>query len=96
MGLTRLDYVRSMVFQSINNFLHGSRWVLGSLLFIADKFGDLSLQESESPEVIGSGTGRLPPASVRVGLINEAQLGQGSTVLGESDSDPSGDKVDHN
>jgi hypothetical protein len=50
-GLTRSDYVRSMVFQSTTKFLLGSRWVLGSLLFVADKFGDLSLQELESLEV---------------------------------------------
>jgi hypothetical protein len=43
MGLTRFDYVRSMVFQSSSNFISDSRWVLGSLLFIADKFEDLTL-----------------------------------------------------
>jgi hypothetical protein len=42
-GLTRSDYVRSMAFQSTTKFLPGSRWVLGSHLFIVDKFGDLSL-----------------------------------------------------
>jgi hypothetical protein len=88
--------VRSMAFQSASKFLPVSRWVLGYLLFIADKFGDLSLQESELPKVVGSGTDRLPLASVQVGPVNEAQLGHGSSVLGEVDSDPSGDKVDHN
>jgi hypothetical protein len=63
-GLTRSDYVRSMVFQSTTKFLPGSRWVVRSLLFIANKFGDLSLQEPESREVIGSDTGRLPLALV--------------------------------
>jgi hypothetical protein len=53
-----------MAFQSTTKFLPGSRWVLGSLLFIADKFGELILQEPESPEVIGSGSGRLPLALV--------------------------------
>jgi hypothetical protein len=43
MGLMRFDYMRSMAFQSSSKFLPGSRWVLGSLLFIADKFGDLHL-----------------------------------------------------
>jgi hypothetical protein len=47
MGLTRFIYVRSMEFDSTNKFLPGSRLVFGSLLFIADKMGDLSLQESE-------------------------------------------------
>jgi hypothetical protein len=42
-GLIRFDYVRSMVFQSATKFLPGSRWVLGSPLFINDKFGDLIL-----------------------------------------------------
>jgi hypothetical protein len=62
--LIRFDYARSMAFQSTNKFLPGSRWVLGSLLFVADKFGDLRLHEPESPEVIGSGIGYLPPALV--------------------------------
>jgi hypothetical protein len=43
MGLKRSDYIRSMAFQSTTKFLPGSRWVLGSLLFITDKFEDLSL-----------------------------------------------------
>jgi hypothetical protein len=43
MGLTRFDYVRSMAFQSTIKFLPGSRWVLRSLLFIVDKFRNLSL-----------------------------------------------------
>jgi hypothetical protein len=61
---TRSSFVRAMAFQSTTKFLPGLRWVLGSLLFIGDKFGDLNLQEHESQEVIGSGTGRLPPAPV--------------------------------
>jgi hypothetical protein len=43
MGLMRSDYVTSMAFQSTTKFLPGSRWVLGSFLFIADMFEDLSL-----------------------------------------------------
>jgi hypothetical protein len=53
-----------MVFQSTAKFLPGSRWVLGSLIFVADKFEDLSLQEPELQEVVGSGTGLFPPAPV--------------------------------
>jgi hypothetical protein len=53
--------VRAMPFQSTTKFLPGSRWVVGSVLFIADKFGDLNLQESESREVVGLGTSYLPP-----------------------------------
>jgi hypothetical protein len=53
-----------MVFQFTTKFLPGSRWVLGSLLFDADKFGDMNLQEPESSEVVESGTGHLPPAPV--------------------------------
>jgi hypothetical protein len=87
--------MRSMAFQSTAKFLPVSTWVLGSLLFIADKFGDLSLQETESREIIGSGTSHLPPAPVRVSLINEAQLRHGSNKLGKMDSDPSEDKADH-
>jgi hypothetical protein len=95
MGLTRFDYVRSMVFQSSSNFISDSRWVLGSLLFIADKFGDLTLQEPESPEVVGSGTVRVPPISAQVSLIIEAQLEHESNKSGEVELDLSGDKADH-
>jgi hypothetical protein len=63
-GLTRFQYVRPMAFQSTSKFLPVSRWVLRSFHFDADKFGDLSLQEPESHEVAGSGTGHLPPAPV--------------------------------
>jgi hypothetical protein len=56
--------VRAMVFQSTTKFLPGSRWFLGSLLFIADKFGDMNLQGPESREVVRSGTGHLPATSV--------------------------------
>jgi hypothetical protein len=66
--------VRAMTFQSTTKFLPGSRWILGSLFFIADMFGDLNLQEPKSYEVFGSGTGRLPPAPVRVKFVNEARL----------------------
>jgi hypothetical protein len=72
--------MRAMVFQSTTKFLPGLRWVLGSLLFIADNFGDLNLQDSESREV---------------SLINEAQLGHGLVMLGKTDPDPLGDKADH-
>jgi hypothetical protein len=70
------------MFQSTTKFLPSSRWVLGSLLFIADKIGDLNLMEPKLCEIIGSGTDRLPPAPVRVGLINEAQLRHESLQLG--------------
>jgi hypothetical protein len=76
--------------------LPGSRWVLGSLLFIAYKFRDLGLQEPESPKVARSGTDRLPPAPVRVGLVSKAQLRHGSSKLGKAEWDPLGDNVDHN
>jgi hypothetical protein len=94
-GLTRFDYVRSVTFQSTTKFLPSSRRVLASLLFIADKFGDLSLHELESLEIAGSGTGRVPLAPVRISLVNEAQLGHGSNILGEAESDPLEDKADH-
>jgi hypothetical protein len=93
MGLARLDYVRSMVFQSTTKFLLGSSWVHVSLLFVADKFGDLSLPEPESPSQAPTTS---PPALVRVGLINEAELKHISNALGKTDTDPSRDKVGHN
>jgi hypothetical protein len=94
-GLTRSSFVRAMSFQSTIKFLPGSKWVLGSLLFIPNMFGDLILQELESCKVIRSDTSCLPPAPVRVGLVSEAQLRHGSIQLGKMDSNPSGDKVDH-
>jgi hypothetical protein len=74
-------------------FLPDSRWFLGSLEFLTNKFGNLILQETELSEVIGSDTGRLPSTSVRVGLINEAQVGLGS--LGEKDTYSVEDRTDH-
>jgi hypothetical protein len=94
-GLTRSSFMRSMEYQSTTKFLHGSRWFLGSLQFVVDKFGDMTLQEPESRGIIGSGTGRLPPAPVQVGLVNEAHLGHGLGELGKTGSDPRGDKADH-
>jgi hypothetical protein len=46
-------------------------------------------------EVAGSGTGRLPPAMVQIGLINEEQLGHRLNELGKTDLDPAGDKANH-
>jgi hypothetical protein len=68
----RSIFVRAMTHQSTTKFLPGSRWFLGSLQFITDKFRDLTLQEPESCGIIGSGTDRLPLAPVRVSLVNEA------------------------
>jgi hypothetical protein len=56
---------------------------MGSLEFLIVKFGDLGLQGPESSEVIRSGTGHLPLAPVRVGLINRALHGHGLGSLGE-------------
>jgi hypothetical protein len=95
MGLMRSSFMRAMAFQSTVKFLPGSRWFLGSLQFVTDKFGDLNQQEPESSEVAGLGTGHLPPALVRVGLINEAQLRHGLNELGKMDLDPTRDKADH-
>jgi hypothetical protein len=53
-----------MAYQSTTKFLPGSRWFLGSLQFITNKFGDLTRQEPKSRRIIGSGTGRLPLAPV--------------------------------
>jgi hypothetical protein len=69
---------------------------MGSLEFLTDKFGDLSLQELESSEVVGSGTNRLPLALVRVCLACEAQLRHGFDVPRKTDIDPTEDKADHN
>jgi hypothetical protein len=95
MGFTRSSFMRAMAFQSTNKFLPNSRCFLGSLEFITDKFGDLSLQEQESSEVIESDTGRFPVDLVQVYVVNEAQLGHRLNVLGETDSHPAQDKVDH-
>jgi hypothetical protein len=91
----RSSFMRSMAYQSTTKFLPGSRWFLGSLQFITDKFGDLTLQEPKSCGIIRSGTGRLPLASIRVGLINEAQFRHRLSELGKTGSNPTGDKADH-
>jgi hypothetical protein len=95
MGLTRSSFMRAMAFQSTTKFLPSLRWFLGSLQFVTDKLGDLNLQEPESSEVARSGVGRLPPAPVRVGLINEAQLRKRHNELGKTDLNSAGDKADH-
>jgi hypothetical protein len=87
--------MRSMAFQSTSKFFSGSRLVFGSILFIADKMGDLSLQELESLEIVGSGIDHFPPPPARVYLTCEAQLGNGSSISGESELDPSGGNADH-
>jgi hypothetical protein len=87
--------MRAMAYQSTTKFLPDSKWFLGSLQFVTDKFGDLTLHEPESCRIIRSGIDRLPPALVRVGLISEAQLRHGHRELGKTGSDPKGDKADH-
>jgi hypothetical protein len=94
-GLMRSSYVRAMAFQSTTKFLPGLRCVLGFLLFIADMFEVLKLQEPESHEVIRSGTDCLPPALVWVDLVSEAQPGHKFIKLGKTDPDPLRDKADH-
>jgi hypothetical protein len=64
MGLMRLSFMRAMTYQSITKFLSDSRWFLGSLQFITNKFGDLTKQDPESRRIIESGTGLLPAAPV--------------------------------
>jgi hypothetical protein len=94
-GLTRSSFMRSMAYQSTTKFLPGSRWFLGSLQFVTDKFGDLTLQEAESCRIIGSGTDHLPPAPIQVGLVTEAWLRHGLCELGKTSSNPARDKADH-
>jgi hypothetical protein len=71
-GLTRFVYVRSMAFRSSSKFLPGSRLVFGSLLFIANKIGDLNLQELKSRKITRLDTDRFPLTLVQVGLTSEA------------------------
>jgi hypothetical protein len=85
--------MRTIAFQSTTKFLPSSMWFLGSLEFLTDQFGNLSFQEPELSEVIGSGTGYLPPALVCVGLVIDAQLRLGP--LGEMDTNPVEDKADY-
>jgi hypothetical protein len=94
-GLTRSSFMRAMTFQSTTKFLPSSRWFLGSVVFLTDKFGNLSLQRLELSEDSRSGTGCIPPAPVRDGPISEAQLGHGLDLLGETWMDSIGDKADH-
>jgi hypothetical protein len=64
LGLMRSSFVRAMVYHSTTMFLPGSRWFLGSLQFITDKFGDLTLQDPEFRGIVGLGTGCLPPTPI--------------------------------
>jgi hypothetical protein len=95
MGLTRSSFVKAMTFQSTTMFFSWLKLVLGSLQFVSDKFGDLSLQEPKASEVIGSSTSHLPPALVRVGQVNESQHVHRFRELGKMDLDSTGDKADH-
>jgi hypothetical protein len=95
MGLTRLSFVRATTFQSTTKFLPGSRWFLGSLEFLTDKIGNLSLQKLELGKVTGLGTDCFPPSPVWVILVNEAQLRHGLGSLGEADTNPTKDKANH-
>jgi hypothetical protein len=84
-----------MAFDSTSRFLPGSRLVFGSLLFIVDKMGDLSLHQPEWREIIRSDTDHFPLTSTRAGVACEAWLGRGSIGSGEFELGPSGDSVDH-
>jgi hypothetical protein len=89
----RSSFMRTMAFESTTKLLPGSRWFLGSLEFLTDKFGNLSLQELKLSKVVGSGNDRLLLALVWVSLINEAQFRLG--LLGETDTDPVEDRAYH-
>jgi hypothetical protein len=87
--------VRSMALKSTTKFLAGSRLVFGSLLFIADKREDLSLQEPEPPTITRSGVDPFPLTPVRVGLTCGAWPRHRSSDLGESELDHTGDCAGH-
>jgi hypothetical protein len=87
--------MRSMTFQASAKFLPGSGFVFGSLHFIANKFGDLSLQEPEQHKVSEPGTNRPPSSPARVGLTLQTRPEHGSDVLGESESDTFGENTGH-
>jgi hypothetical protein len=95
MGLTRSSFVRAMVFQSTTKFLPDSRWFLGSLEFLTDKFGNLSLQELELNKVTGSGTDRLPLDLFQVSLVNKTQPRHELGSLEKKDTYPAKVKADH-
>jgi hypothetical protein len=61
--------MRLMPFESTTKFLPDLRFVFGSLYFIANKLGDLSMQEPEQQEVSGSGADQLILTPARVSLI---------------------------
>jgi hypothetical protein len=83
------------MFESTTKFLPGSMLVFGSLLFIADKLGDLNLQEPKPQAITGSGNDWFPPTPVQVGLTYQAQHKHESSKLGESESDLSRDSAGH-
>jgi hypothetical protein len=84
-----------MMFQASAKFLPGSGFVFGSLHFIANKLGDLSLQEPEQQKVLEPGTNRPPSSPARVGLTLQTRPEHGSDVLGEFESDTFRENTDH-
>jgi hypothetical protein len=49
-GLTGINDVRSIAFKTLAKFSPGTRFVYGSLHFVANRLGDLSMQEPEQQE----------------------------------------------
>jgi hypothetical protein len=92
----RFIYVRSMTFRSTSKLFPFSRLVFISLLFIADKMGNLSLKVHEPMEDAGSDADRFLPTPFQVGLACRAQFKLGSSKMGELELDPSRDCIDHN
>jgi hypothetical protein len=64
--------VRSIAFKSSTKFLLGSRFIFGSMYFVANELGDLRTQELVQQEILGSGTDRFPPTMARIGLASKA------------------------
>jgi hypothetical protein len=63
--------VKLIALQALATFLWGVRFVFGSLHFIANQLGDLSMKELEQQENLGSSTDRSRPTSFRVSHVSD-------------------------
>jgi hypothetical protein len=72
-----------------------SRLVFGSLHFVANQLRDLSMQEPEPSEILGSGVDWVPLTLAQDGPTFAARLGHESNTARESEWGSSGNDVDH-
>jgi hypothetical protein len=83
-----------MVSQALIKFLSGSRFVFGSLHFTANRL-DLSMHEPEQRKISGSDINQIPLTLAQNDRAPAMWPRHESDVSRESESDPSGENVNH-